>query len=239
MKSTKPKTGIIGALILLGMGVLGGFYLFHGPSKEKSDIRKTESTQSVPLKGAPAKSTDDEANLNEVSGANTNTSDKSATTKIPELDKDTFLISLKNCSPEISAQTVTNPEALLEYLKKNVGIEKEETSVENFHLRLPDGSTRRIHIIGADNTNSAHNKELRFFKLDAEGYPERIPLKGHETLQSLLSLGTLTKHEVKVLFILKDGTSINAEMHDQNVYEFQYNNHGKVFSCRYKECLCR
>ena len=152
--------------------------------------------------------------------------------------RDNFLESLKKCAPEIAAQAIATPEALMEYLKKSIGIKTENISIENFHIVLKDGSQRRIHVVDSDNSNSANKKELRFFKLDAEGYPERLPLKGNETLESLLALGTVQHHEVKSQLALKDNTSVSLEVHDNKVYEFQFTNHDHVLSCRLKECQC-
>ncbi|MGZ3786851.1 MAG: hypothetical protein ACXVC3_20100, partial [Bdellovibrio sp.] len=74
--------------------------------------------------------------------------------------------------------------------------------------------------------------------LDPEGYPERLPLQQNENLETLLSSGTIIKHEVKVETIFKDGSSLSAVLHDQAVYEFQYVSPDKVFSCRLKYCHC-
>ena len=153
--------------------------------------------------------------------------------------KDNFLESLRKCAPEVAAQTIATPEALMEYLKKSVGIKKDEISVENYHLTMKDGTPRRVHIIAADNTNGNEKKEVRYFKLDEEGYPERIATKPTDTVESLLAEGAVTRHEVRSDLELKDGSSVNLEMHDQKVFEFQFNNHGKVLSCRYSACHCQ
>lgn len=227
MKSIKLKIWIAWALILFSAGLLADLYLFHVLFPEKQAIRKEAVAAGLDKKAAPQSV--DRIFLEE----------KHVATTSPAPKKDNFFVSLKKCAPEIAAQAIATPEALLEYLKKSVGLEAEETSVENFHLTLPDGSLRRIHVITADNTNSTNNKELRFFKIDPEGYPERVPLTSEDTLQSLLALGTITKHEAKLLYVLTDGTTANIEIHDQTVHEFQYNNHGTILSCRYKECRCR
>lgn len=230
MEPIKFKTWLMWALILFMLGVLADYYFLHilfhekpvnNPNAVVSTINGTISSPET-VAGVPA-----------VSQAPVAEAEPDATPV-----KDNFLENLKKCAPEIAAQAVATPEALMEYLKKSVGIKSEDITIENYHLTLNDGSQRRIHVVASDNTNSPNKKELRFFKLDAEGYPERLPLKGGETLQSLLALGTLQHREVKSQLNLKDNTSVSLETHDNKVFEFQYTNHNHVLSCRLKECQC-
>lgn len=225
MKTIKLKTWITWAAILFGLGVACDYYflhlLFHQKIKEEQEALGAKDVSSAPTPSLPQE-TESAPDREEVDSA-----------------KDNFLASLKSCAPEIAAQAIATPDALMEYLKKSVGFTKEEVSLENFHLTLPNGSQQRVHVVIADNTNSRDKKEIRLFKLDAEGYPERVPLKGHETLESLLNQGRLTRHEAKSQLVLKDGSSVDLETHDQKVFEFQFNNHGKVLSCRFSECFCQ
>lgn len=255
MKSNKGKKGFLWVLILFGLGVLIDTHFFHDFISKKlnrkpeehnlfelSPPTQRESVASVYSKETISKS-DAENLLKEKRLTDTidNKADGtiSKAASISKNEKDSFFVSLSKCAPEISARpTITTPEALLNFLQENIGVEKKETSIENFHLTLRDGSLRRIHIVTADNTNSVQNQELRFFKVDSEGYPERISLNGDETLQSLLSQGTVTKHEAKVLYVFKDGAIVTAETHNQAVYELQFNNRGRILSCRHKKCVC-
>lgn len=228
MEPIKFKTWLTWALILFILGVLADYYFLHilfhekpvnNPSAVVSTMNGTTEAPGAVQSDAPATSVAE--------------TEPDATPT-----KDNFLENLKKCAPEIAAQAIATPEALMEYLKKSIGVKAENISIENFHIVLKDGSQRRIHLVDSDNTNSANKKELRFFKLDAEGYPERLPLKGNETLESLLALGTVQHHEVKSLLALKDNTSVSLEVHDNKVYEFQFSNHDHVLSCRLKECQC-
>ena len=232
MKTIKLRTWITWGAILFALGVASDYYflhiLFHQKIKEEQEAL-----------GAPEISTTPTPSGSVGADTSTATVDEDADPDKADSTKDNFLVSLQSCAPEIAAQAIATPEALIEYLKKSVGIAKEEVSLENFHLTLANGSQRRIHVVIADNTNSRDKKEIRLFKLDAEGYPERMPLKGNETLESLLNQGRLTRHEAKSQLLLKDGSSVELETHDQKVFEFQFNNHGKVLSCRFKECLCQ
>lgn len=232
MRSTKLSTWLLWALALFLLGIATDYYflhiLFHQKQQETLQVIEDQGA-AIPPNANPQTTGSDEGFLGE----------KGDSAAPADSGKDNFLKSLQECAPEVAAQAVATPEALMEYLQKSVGIEKEEISLENYHLTLPDGSLRRVHLITADNTNAKDRVEIRFFKLDAEGYPERLPLKGDETLESLLALGQVTRHEVKSELFLRDKTSVALEKHDNKVFEFQYNNHGKILSCRFKECQCQ
>lgn len=230
MEPIKFKTWLTWALILFILGVLADYYFLHILFHEKP-VNSPNAVVST-VNGTTETPGEIKSDSSAVSAPVTESEPDATPTK------DNFLESLKKCAPEIAAQAVATPEALMEYLKKSVGIKSEDISIENFHILLKDGSQRRIHVVASDKSNSANKKELRFFKLDAEGYPERLPLKGNETLESLLAQGTLQHHEVKSQLALKDNTSVSLEMHDNKVYEFQFTNHDHVLSCRLKECQC-
>ncbi|WP_413612468.1 hypothetical protein [Bdellovibrio sp. HCB-110] len=230
MEPIKIRTWIMWALILFGLGLLTDYYFLHLLFHEKNGAQKEAviETTASPVEGVDPKNPDDSF-LGEKGDVNSEASPSS---------KDNFLESLQKCAPEVAAQAIGTPEALIEYLQKSVGVKTEDISLENYHLTLADGSKRRVHVITSDNTNSPTEKEIRFFKLDAEGYPERLQLKGDETVESLLAQGKVTRHEVKSQLELKDGSSVALEKHDNKVFELQYNNHGKILSCRFKECHC-
>lgn len=235
MGPIKLKTWITWAVILFVLGVLADYYFLHILFKEKQDLLNgavpAATSTATPT---PSDKTDEEEmkenppTLTEPAG-----SDSSA-----ETPKDNFLESLKKCSPEIAAQAVATPEALIEYLKKSIGVKSENVDIENFHVLWKDGSKRRIHVVGSDNTNSKTKKDIKFFKVDAEGYPDPVALRGDETLEALLAQGKVEGHEVKSQLMLKDGGAVALEMHDNLVFEFQYNHQGRVLSCRFKECQC-
>lgn len=232
MGPIKFKTWITWAVILFVLGVLADYYFLHILFKEKQDMLNgavPAATSSVP--------TSQDKNAQAVTSA-TPTAEVTPQGTETESNKDNFLESLQKCSPDIAAQAIATPEALIEYLRKTVGVKSEDVSIENYHLTLKDGSQRRVHIRTADNTNTQNKKEIRLFKVDNEGYPEPIPLKGDETLESLLAQGQVNNHELKSTLTLKDGGHANLEMHDNQVYEFQYDDKGKILSCRLKDCQC-
>jgi hypothetical protein len=164
----------------------------------------------------------------------------------PQQTENNFLKSLQDCRPDISSQGITTPEALLTYLNKSVGVQSETKDIENYHIRLADGSERRLHLTPSDSDNGANHTELRYFKLDAEGYPERIPLTPEQTLDpkpefmnSLLSQGKIELHQVHAVMQLKDQSSLLLETRNDRVYEFQLRGEDKTLSCRELNCLCQ
>jgi len=146
--------------------------------------------------------------------------------------------------PELGKSS--SPEEFISNLEKTNPVVKSQFQLENTHIQLPDGSQRRLHLIVADNTNHKDALELRYFKLDEEGLPERIELSPEQTfnpkavyLASLKKQGTITFQQTKDTKTLKDGTSLVLTTINNKVYEFQVFNHGKTFSCRELNCVCR
>lgn len=140
----------------------------------------------------------------------------------------------------------TSPDDLVKELEKTNPVVKSQFQLENTHIQLPDGSQRRMHLIVADNTNNKDARELRYYKLDAEGLPERIELSKEQTynpkpafLESLKKQGTVIFHQTKDSKTLKDGASMILTKVNDKVHEFQIFNHGKTFSCREFSCVCR
>jgi hypothetical protein len=226
MEPIKLKTWILWAAILFALGVGADYFFLHVLFYQKNPTAQAPAEGGSTLNPEPVGKPNDVPVL-----AHENVE---ADTK----KSDNFLESLKKCAPEIAAQTIATPEALLLYLRQSVGIEKEDVSYENFHMTIADGSERRIHVVTTDSSNSPDKKEIRFFKLDKEGFPEKIPLKATDTLASLMAMGQVHTHEVKREVLLKDKTSVSIEEHNDQIYEFQYSNHGKILSCRIRQCQC-
>lgn len=229
MKEIKFKHWFMWAVVLFVLGVAADYYFLHILFPKKQDLLNGAVTEQQPSPGAIATATHMDSTLHGEAGI---------APVVADSGKDTFNESLKACAPEIAAQAVATPEALMEYLRKSLGVKSEETTLENYHLDSADGSKRRIHVIGADNTNSKSVKIVKFYKLDAQELPEEIPLKSDDTVEKLLATGKVTKVEKKMDLKLKDDSSVSLEMHDNKVFQFQFNNHGKVLSCLYTDCQC-
>lgn len=145
---------------------------------------------------------------------------------------------LKACSPEIAAQAIATPEALVAYLSKSVGVAREVISIENYHLKMADGSVHRVHIL--DTGDNEHNtKEVRYFTLDEEGYPVRDYENEKLGAEKLLSQGTTIRYEAKSTLHLKDSSTLDLEKHDTKVHQIQYRAHGKTLSCFELNCQCQ
>ncbi len=231
MKEIGFKRWLMWAAILFVLGVAADYYFLHILFHEKQGQLNAAANSAVATAGESAS-----APNTAVTGSSAGTA--TAQSPVATSDKNTFNESLQACAPEIAAQAVGTPEALIEYLRKSLGVKSEETVLENYHLDQPDGSKRRVHVIGADNTNAKSKKTVKFYKLDAQDLPEEIPLKADDTVEKLLATGKITRVEKKMDLKLKDNSSVSLEMHDNKVFQFQFNNHGKVLSCLGTDCQC-
>lgn len=153
---------------------------------------------------------------------------------------------LRECAPEVVAQGITTQEGLITYIEKSVGILEKQVDIENYNIVLPDNTERRLHLIPLENSNSTSGRELRYFKLDDEGYPIRIPLRPEEsmnpseqTIKTLVSQGQIKLHQLKSHWNLKDGTQLQLEVHNDEVFEVQWVGREKTLSCRLQDCVCR
>lgn len=223
MKPIKLKTWIIWSLILIALGLVADYFLLHRFFQDSPRVTKniyinkslTPPSSSAPETAAPVVATNKEDSA-----------------------KDNFAASLKKCAPDFVNPNVNSPDSLIEYLSREIGVKKKDVLLENYHLELRDGSKRRIQVLGSDNTNSSDRIEVRFFKLDAEGIPERIPFPDGESIQSILNQSTITHHELRTHWVLNNKTALNLEFHNKSVFEFQITHLGKVLSCRYRSCFC-
>lgn len=219
MKNIQPRTIATTFLCLLFMAAALKYFLPQESLRDSVAAAAKAARQAEQVESTVAKT--------ETTKPYTKEADKPSTV-------DTFLPSLRACAPEIAAQGIGTPEALMEYLKKSVGVAKEDIDIQNYHINLPDNSERRIQVRATD----SGKKELLFFKLDEQGYPERVAINGNETLESLLSQGHLIRKEVKARWLLKDHTRVDLQTHDDRIFEFQYTGAQKVLSCRYTDCQC-
>lgn len=157
-----------------------------------------------------------------------------------------FRMALIECAPEVAAQGIGTPEALLNYLDKSIGVASESIEIENYNFTLPDGTERRIHLIPADNSNAKNARELRYYKLDAEGLPERIYLPKNEAfnpspefIQRLMKDSNIHLHQVKKNWTLKDESRLATESINDKINSFQLFLAEKTLSCQELECGCR
>lgn len=154
----------------------------------------------------------------------------------------------ENTEKCLGSEYAKNPtqDDLIRDLEKNNPVVKTEFQLENTHIQLPDGSERRLQLMIADSTQNKNSLEFRYFKLDSDGLPERIPLKPEQTINprpefiaSLKKQGKEIYHQIKETKSLKDGTSMILTTVNQKAYEFQIFAQGKTLSCREMSCVCR
>lgn len=134
-------------VVLVLLGLAADYYYLHFlfNQKQKNLIEET----------APAESQESQAD----SASQT----EMPTASAPVLGQNNFLDSLKACRPDISAQGVTTPEALLTYLEKSIGVESSELGGNTFAaqdpnkaninpnlMNLKDGSTLNVDARGSD-----------------------------------------------------------------------------------------
>ena len=146
MKEVKIKTWLIWAAVLFVLSLVADYFFLHLFFQPETKDNKPSVSRKHTDGFDEEDILEDDSFLG--AGDSSEAEQGSDTTN-------TFRPALRDCAPEIAAQGIGTPEALMEYLKKSIGIETEDVSVENFHLALPDGSIRIVHIIKDSKTNSA------------------------------------------------------------------------------------
>lgn len=141
---------------------------------------------------------------------------------------------------------MSSADELVKQILETHPAQKSQFEVENTHVRLNDGSVRRLHLIQSDASGGKNTRELRYYSLDAEGLPVLIPLPDKDRLNpseafidSLKKEGTVIYHQVKENRTLKDGSSISLDTINNSIYEFQLFSKEMTFSCREIICQCR
>lgn len=162
------------------------------------------------------------------------------------VSSEAFIKAVKACVPESPTREGQTVDQWMKQFLAQDAVKQSTFELENFHVQLPDGSIRRLHLLGADNTDNPGAVELRYFKLDQEGLPERIPLTDEQThnptpefIQSLKKQGTVTLHQLKELQTLQDGSRLSLNLVNDQVFEFQLFRDKKTLSCRKMDCQCQ
>jgi hypothetical protein len=104
MHPIKLKNWLIAIIILLGLSLIVDYYFIHILFTAKDQAFKTQQAEEV---ATTEVTTEAQADNSLSSG------------------EDNFLPSLQNCIPEVAAQGIATPEALVEYFKKSIGIQSE------------------------------------------------------------------------------------------------------------------
>jgi len=239
VQEKKIRWGLVIAVLFFA-GLAIDYFFLHILFQEKlKEQHKDQQKQEEMLSPSPTPEASPAENLQSTPNG--------ITTQEPKAEGTTkgFQEKTRQC---LGAELAKNPgpDQLLLELEKLHPVTKTQFQLENTHIQLPDGSQRRLHLISADSTNSKNAKELRYFKLDAEGLPERIDLKPEETINpkpefisSLKNQGKVIYHQLKETKTLNDGTSMILTTINGKAYEFQIFTKGKTLSCRSFNCACR
>lgn len=226
----KFRQWFIAAAVLIGLGLIVDHYsadsLFAGKTAVVTLLTPTADAQvNSDLPPVPAPNPDGTKSLSNAPNA---------------IDpNNNFMQTLAVCQPKLTQLALQSPEAYYARLKQDVGVRKTDIEIENYHLRMADGSELRVQVLPEDNTNSQSRKEFRVFKLDAQGYPERLTLQTGDTLDRVLASGDLIRKEWRERTELNDGSVFVVETHNQNIYEFQHMGSANTFSCQGKSCVCQ
>lgn len=106
MHPIKLKNWLIAIIILLGLSLIVDYYFIHILFTAKDQAFKSQEAAEAL---APATETATEAQQDSALATG----------------EDNFLPSLQACIPEVAAQGIATPEALVEYFKKSIGIQSE------------------------------------------------------------------------------------------------------------------
>lgn len=233
--------------ILLFLSFLADYFFLHILFDPTERLRFQHGDRNAVT--ATAEGGGDQAQAQGTSADAPTSTANSAADKTAPGSQDNFLQTLQDCHNEVSSQGITTPEALMDYLDRSIGKNSQNIEIENYIYFLPDGSERRVHLVQADNTNSKDKRELRFFGVDREGYPQKIELTPEQKSmpledlkKSLLAQGELKDHQVKSTVNLRDGSFLNLETHNDKVYEFQWRGNepgDRTLSCRNRACVCQ
>lgn len=149
-----------------------------------------------------------------------------------------FKTAAQNCLGSSWSSFQTFPEELRKVFK----VQSEIVDIENYHLKLPSGEERRIHVVGDGHTN----KTVRLFGLDEEGLPTPIPLPEDlrsqtpdEMIRNLKDQGQVFFHQSKQRWLLGNGTTLLVTFENDQTYEFQLFGPDKTLSCFKESCQCQ
>ncbi len=168
----------------------------------------------------------------------------------PSPPADNFASVLKTCWPDLANKKISQVEELIRHQSQNLQTKSEVIDIENYNIILPDGSERRIHLIplameARTKPSGKSPRELRYFKVDAEGFPEAIALTRAQSsnpdlrfIQKLLDQGKVSLHQVKSTRRWSDESTLLLETRNGQVYEFQLRRKNQTLSCRNSSCSC-
>ena len=163
-------------------------------------------------------------------------------TKISEFQK-SMQTEFKKCFPDYQSSKINTTKDIVDYFEKQFLVEKKSIDIENFHFKLKSGEERRVHLTLSNRPNI--NREMKIFKVDADGLPEKIPGTENEIknptptqIQKSISMGNVYFHQIKEVIIYKNGARSFIDWINDEPHEFQFLNPTHTFSCSTDSCHC-
>lgn len=196
----------------------------------------SEPLPGAPVPGGPAEPSEDSVPPND--GGQRGALPPSG--PLPRDSEDQFQTAFRQCVPG-SSKNYPDLRALLVDLEKSVDPPPEK-QWENFQIRLPNGDIRRIMLVPRENGTIGATWELRYFGVDAENLPVKMPLpetiRGIEDLDRLLAMGKTVGHQVSERYVLTSGEEVLLERHNDEIVDFQWRRIGASLVCSTEVCRC-
>ncbi len=147
-----------------------------------------------------------------------------------------FAQALKQCAPDFANETSSSnliARIYKDYENKNE-IESQNIELENIHF-LIEGEERRIQILRDVNPSRV---EYHYFKLDAEGIPEHLPLPS-ASMSEWLKNQSATYREERIAIVFKDQSYLQYEVIDNQINDWFWRGPKKSLFCQNKLCVCK
>lgn len=126
-------------------------------------------------------------------------------------------------------------------LKQAYKIQSQVVDIEDYHLKLPNGDERRLHVV----SDGRRQRTVRWFALDSEGLPTPLPLDPElrsrpveDIIQSLVALGPVHFHQTKERWLLGNGSTLLVTFENGEALEFQLFGPERTLSCLRDSCQC-
>ncbi|MBX2987285.1 MAG: hypothetical protein KF802_05245 [Bdellovibrionaceae bacterium] len=228
------KTWLVSVLVAMGLVLAADYFFLHllFPLKKAALMEEMnrdveEHLRENPTEPPPTPDNDPEAAPAPEPGAKNESS---------------FRKSVQECfKGQVSAR---DPKDLLRGLKRQ-GLVLNEVTVENWHVRRPNGQEERIMVVASDRENANGRKEVRLFGVDDEGLPVPKPLPAakafdpkEDFIAALKKPGRLVFHQRQESHNGPEGLSASVEWVNEDVRDLQVFLKEKTLSCRDSDCRC-
>lgn len=182
----------------------------------------------------PADKKDESLNLKVTASEETSVPFPKSTETDP-VDK-SFQNAVKECLPQYADEN--NSSQLVariyqDYQNKDEII-SQNVELENIHISI-DNEERRIQILRDVGPNRS---EYHYFKLDAEGIPEYMPLPS-TNMSEWIKDQTVTYRERRVAISFKDQSYMQYEVINDQIKDWFWRGPQKSLFCQSNNCVCK